>query len=77
MRKHALTLALPLLLTACTLAPRYERPAAPVPDTWPSGEAYTAEQASERTVAAMLADSLYAGTMIATVGSMAGPFGGR
>jgi len=49
MRKHALTLALPLLLTACTLAPRYERPATPVPDTWPSGDAYSAAQASERT----------------------------
>ena len=28
------------LATGCTLAPRYTRPAAPVPETWPTGEAY-------------------------------------
>ena len=33
------------------MAPRYERPEAPVPDTWPSGAAYTTAQASERTAA--------------------------
>jgi multidrug efflux system outer membrane protein len=34
-------LALPLVLaSACTLAPRYERPAPPVPAQWPAGPAY-------------------------------------
>jgi multidrug efflux system outer membrane protein len=51
MRKHAMALSLSLVLAACTMAPRYERPDAPVPDTWPSGAAYTASQASERTAA--------------------------
>lgn len=51
MRKHSMALSLPLVLAACTMAPRYERPDAPVPDTWPSGAAYTSSQASERTAA--------------------------
>src|SRR5687767_12506125 len=53
MRKHALALpfALSFAVTACTMAPRYERPEAPVPDTWPSGAAYATSQASERTAA--------------------------
>jgi len=53
MRKHALALplALSFVVTACTMAPRYERPDAPIPDTWPSGTAYSASQASERTAA--------------------------
>lgn len=51
MRKHAVTLTLPLMLAACTMAPRYERPEAPVPDTWPSGAAYATSQESERTAA--------------------------
>ncbi|MDE1914576.1 MAG: efflux transporter outer membrane subunit [Sphingomonadales bacterium] len=29
-----------LLLSGCTMAPRYVRPAAPVPEQWPSGAAY-------------------------------------
>ena len=29
------------LLAGCTLAPKYERPAAPVPAAWPTGAAYT------------------------------------
>ena len=29
-----------VLLTGCTLAPKYTRPEAPVPTTWPSGPAY-------------------------------------
>jgi multidrug efflux system outer membrane protein len=33
------------------MAPRYERPEAPIPDTWPSGTAYATSQASERTAA--------------------------
>jgi multidrug efflux system outer membrane protein len=33
------------------MAPRYERPAAPVADTWPSGASYDPAQASEKTAA--------------------------
>jgi len=53
MRRPALTLAaaVALVLTGCTMAPRYERPAAPVADTWPSGAAYDPAQASEKTAA--------------------------
>jgi len=32
--------ALALALTGCSLAPAYERPAAPVPESWPAGNAY-------------------------------------
>src|SRR3989475_9732625 len=31
-------------LTGCTLAPKYERPVAPVSTTWPSGRAYASNQ---------------------------------
>src|SRR5207244_9635664 len=31
-------------LTGCTLAPKYERPVAPVSPTWPSGRAYASNQ---------------------------------
>lgn len=53
MRKHVFTLAaaVSFVLTGCTMAPRYERPAAPVPDTWPSGAAYDPAQATEKTAA--------------------------
>ncbi|WP_116809614.1 efflux transporter outer membrane subunit [Steroidobacter cummioxidans] len=55
MRKHASTFtlaaAVSLVLTGCTMAPRYQRPAAPVPDTWPGGAAYAPAQASEKTAA--------------------------
>ena len=47
MRKLAVTIALSLALAACTLAPRYERPAAPVADTWPTGPSYAANQESQ------------------------------
>lgn len=36
----AAPLALALLLGGCTLAPTYERGAAPVPESWPTGDAY-------------------------------------
>ena len=35
---------LPLLLGACSLAPDYVRPEAPVPPEWPQGEAYLPQQ---------------------------------
>lgn len=51
MRKLALAIALPLALTACTMAPRYERPAPPVADAWPRGPSYAANQQGETAVA--------------------------
>lgn len=55
MRKHASTFtlaaAVSLVLTGCTMAPHYQRPAAPVPDAWPSGAAYESAQPSEKTAA--------------------------
>ena len=33
-------LAACVILSACSLAPRYERPAPPVPASWPVGDAY-------------------------------------
>lgn len=55
MRKQTITLTLAatvsLLLAGCTLAPRYERPAAPVADTWPTGPAYDPAQAADKTAA--------------------------
>lgn len=46
-----LAAAVTLVLAGCTMAPRYERPAAPVADTWPSGASYDPAQASEKTAA--------------------------
>src|SRR3546814_8006401 len=43
MRRAALFLAC-TALGACTMAPHYERPATPVPPSWPVGDAYLAEQ---------------------------------
>jgi len=34
------------VLAGCTMAPKYERPAAPVPQAWPQGAAYPAAQAA-------------------------------
>lgn len=44
-----------LLLGGCTLAPRYERPQAPVSDGWPQGPAYTQAQTDGAVAAADLA----------------------
>jgi len=44
------TLAL-VALSACTLAPDYSRPAAPLPAAWPSGPAYQENAKTERPVA--------------------------
>ncbi|HVI97890.1 MAG TPA: efflux transporter outer membrane subunit [Sphingomonas sp.] len=43
MRRASLLLAL-TALGACSMAPHYERPAAPVPPSWPVGDAYLAQQ---------------------------------
>ncbi|KQQ32055.1 multidrug transporter [Duganella sp. Leaf126] len=40
MHKSSLTLAALALLGGCSLAPVYQRPAAPVSQAWPAGEAY-------------------------------------
>ncbi len=40
-----LTLVAALALTGCNMAPKYNRPKAPVPDTWPQGEAYESSAA--------------------------------
>ncbi|QGZ39025.1 multidrug efflux system outer membrane protein [Pseudoduganella flava] len=43
MNKSLITLAVTALLAGCSLAPTYERPAAPIPSaaqTWPQGDAY-------------------------------------
>src|ERR1700722_12686859 len=42
MRRLTLSLISVLLAAGCTLEPKYERPAAPVPQTFPDGEAYRA-----------------------------------
>lgn len=55
MRKQALMFtlaaAVSLTLAGCSMAPRYERPAAPVADAWPSGAAYDSAPPSETTAA--------------------------
>ncbi|MDB6159728.1 MAG: multidrug transporter [Gammaproteobacteria bacterium] len=42
MRKLAVSLVAALLAAGCTLEPKYDRPAAPVPQSFPEGEAYRA-----------------------------------
>lgn len=41
--KRIAILALPAALTACSMAPKYVRPEAPVPASWPVGDAYLAQ----------------------------------
>jgi len=43
MRRGLPLLAALAALAGCTLEPRYERPIAPVPPSWPAGDAYLAE----------------------------------
>ncbi|MEP5262707.1 MAG: efflux transporter outer membrane subunit, partial [Nitratireductor sp.] len=45
-----------LLLGACTLAPDYERPSAPVSSTWPEGQAYDADGTAGKPGEPVLAD---------------------
>jgi multidrug efflux system outer membrane protein len=42
MRQLTVSLVATLLTAACTVEPKYDRPAAPVPQTFPDGEAYRA-----------------------------------
>jgi multidrug efflux system outer membrane protein len=42
-KRLAILLLLGAVAGACNLAPKYTRPAAPVPDRWPQGEAYEAD----------------------------------
>ena len=45
MKKISLLITLALgSLTGCTLAPKYERPRAPISQTWPSGPAYASSE---------------------------------
>ncbi|MBB3224422.1 AdeC/AdeK/OprM family multidrug efflux complex outer membrane factor [Pseudoduganella umbonata] len=46
MTKTLITLAVTALLAGCSLAPTYERPAAPVTPAWPQGDAYQPTAAS-------------------------------
>src|SRR5690606_34373758 len=41
-------LAVAAMLPACSLAPSYQQPAAPVPNQWPQGDAYTADTAARQ-----------------------------
>jgi len=43
-RKIFLLVGMAALLTGCTLAPKYTKPEAPVPSSWPSGPAYKEAQ---------------------------------
>ena len=43
MSRVLLTVPLVLTLAACSLAPDYARPEAPVPVSWPAGDAYLAQ----------------------------------
>lgn len=38
------------LISGCSLMPKYERPAAPIPESWPSGEAYRDDSISSESV---------------------------
>ncbi len=48
-----------LVLGGCTLAPKYERPEAPMPDQWPEGPAYVGMPEKEGTAAADLPVDLF------------------
>ncbi|MDX2479213.1 MAG: efflux transporter outer membrane subunit [Desulfuromusa sp.] len=49
-----LLVGLGLILSGCTLAPKYTQPAAPIPAEWPQGEAYQSTKAQESPVATEL-----------------------
>ena len=50
-RKFLILLCLIAVLPwGCTMAPQYNRPKAPVPETWPSGSAYKEAKAAARRI---------------------------
>ena len=50
-------IALALALSACSMAPKYVRPDAPVPPSWPVGDAYL--QQSEATIPAVAYSDIF------------------
>ncbi len=52
MIRKLLLVAVMMGLGGCTMAPKYTRPEAPVPETWPSGPAYKETAAKEKAPAA-------------------------
>jgi multidrug efflux system outer membrane protein len=52
MRKLTISLIAALVAAGCTLEPKYDRPAAPVPQTFPSGAAYRADAVAPTTAKA-------------------------
>lgn len=52
MYKSLITLSLAALFAGCSLAPVYQRPAAPVAAAWPQGEAYKPSRSNESRAAA-------------------------
>lgn len=44
MKRAVILIGLGSLLSACSLAPVYDRPAVPVPSSWPEGDAYLAQR---------------------------------
>jgi outer membrane protein, multidrug efflux system len=56
MKKTVIALAAATLLSACSLAPVYERPASPAPESWPAGPAYKVADANSSAAAKPAAD---------------------
>jgi len=54
MKRTFLLIAIIFMTAGCTLAPRYTKPEAPVPEAWPAGEAY--REAGKGTTAAAVPD---------------------
>jgi len=52
MRRQTVFVTSVLLVAGCTLEPKYERPAAPVPQTFPNGEAHAAGNVAPTTAKA-------------------------
>ena len=48
-RRAVVAAAMAAALSGCSMIPAYERPAAPVPQAWPQGAAYTAPVAGNVT----------------------------
>ena len=48
-RTLVLILGTVILLNGCTMVPKYKRPSAPIPGSWPSGDAYPAQQMAPAT----------------------------